>query len=323
MIYEPVPSALIEFINRHQRFLLLSHVSPDGDCLASSLALGNCLQRMGKQAEYFNPGPLHSKDLQHLEQHFSLHLPENISDAAVIILDCSLPERIGNFAESITSLPTAVVDHHSSADNDDYGDVRFINPSAPSASLLVQQIIEALGQELSREEAEYIFFAFATDTGFFRFLGAQSQETFKLLAKLTEVGVSPKQIHRMISGTVSLESRKYLGKLLARAEPYFDGRFLFTWASLDEVNSIDPSDRDSANLYQQLMNVHNVDILLVLWEKERSLIMANIRTSDHIDAGQLAAKYGGGGHARAAGFTANISLKDLFTKIKADIAGFF
>ncbi len=321
MINKAVPENLITFIRKHKKFLLLSHISPDGDCLASSLALGKCLQRMGKQVAFCNPGPFGNKELRHLEEQFTLHLPENLDERAVIMLDCSMPDRIAQFAENIDSLPIAVIDHHSSGGT--YGTIQFINHTAPSTTLLVQQIIAALGMTLQKEEAELIFYGFATDTDFFHFLEEDNRQTFYLLAELAEAGVSPRKIYDMIRVKQSLTSRKLLGKLLERAETYYDGRFIFTWSSFEELKNVDRNDRDSSELYQQLMNVHTVEILLVMWEDMPERISVNIRTSGSIDAGKLAALYGGGGHVRAAGFTMNTTMQKLFESIQKNIAKFF
>ena len=317
----PVPPALIDFVNKYQRFFLVSHVDPDGDCLASSLALGKCLQELGKDVAHFNPGPFGRTEIKELEPYFSQRLPEDISTAAVIILDCSSPDRIADLADGIHSLPKAVIDHHSNGG--DYGDIRFINSTAPSASLLIQQLIEALGIEMSPEMADLIFFAFATDTGFFRYLGEHSQETFQLLSRLSEAGASPKKTYTQISGLVSLDSRKHLGMLLQRAESHYNGSFLFTWATYNEINGLKLEDRDSAALYHQLMKVREAEILLLLWEKESGEITGNIRTNSRIDAGKLAAQYGGGGHARAAGFSSNKPIQTVFTMFKENLASFF
>ncbi|MGI9256570.1 MAG: DHH family phosphoesterase, partial [Salinispira sp.] len=66
-----------------------------------------------------------------------------------------------------------------------------------------------------------------------------------------------------------------------------------------------------------------VEILLVMWEDMPERISVNIRTSGSIDAGKLAALYGGGGHVRAAGFTMNTTMQKLFESIQKDIAKFF
>ena len=321
MIYMPVPQTLVKFIEKYQRFFLISHIDPDGDCLASSLALGKGLQRMGKQVSHFNSGPFGRQEIQAFEQHFAKQLPSNTLGGAVIILDCSHLDRLGGLAADIQALPTAVIDHHSNGGN--YGDVRFINATAPSTSLLVQQLLEALGISLSKEEAELILFAFATDTGFFRHLGDNHQESFKLVAKLAAAGASPKKIYTQMAPNVSLKSRKYLGLLLQRAEAHFDGRFIFTWAIHDDIVTFDDEDQDSASIYQQLMSVEGVEIFLMLRERELGTTIGNIRTVDSIDAGELAASFGGGGHARAAGFSINKPIHSVFAQIKEGLTAIF
>lgn len=312
MQYTPVPPSLIDLIATHDLFYIVSHVDPDGDCIGSSLALGEFLTRLGKSVQYFNEGPFGRREIKEFAHFFhsgfSREHRRNKDSAVAVVLDCSTLDRIGSLADDVADMTTAVIDHHSSGR--DFGDVKFINPSCPSTSLLVQQLIESLGEKPTLKESEYIFFAFATDTGFFRHLGENTQASFQLVAKLVEAGASPRRMYEQISSGVSLESRQHLGMLLNRVESHFQGKFLYTWENLQEINTYGRTNRDSDSLYQQLMNVEGVEILLVLREEEPGKAAGSIRTREVIDAGKLAARFGGGGHARAAGFLSDLSVEE-------------
>ncbi len=318
---QSLPSDLIPFFESHQRFFLISHIDPDGDCVGSSLALGEFLSRIGKSVHYFNPGPFGRREINEFEPLFAKRIPaELLSDkknSAAIVLDCSTSDRIGELYEDIAYLSTAIIDHHSTGKP--FGDIRFINPTAPSTSLLVQQIIEEMGYAPSQIESEYIFFAFTTDTGFFRHLDERTHVSFQMIAKLVEAGASPRKIYEKISHGVSLESRKHLGLMLQRVESYFDGRLLYTWETHEDIARYGRPNRDSDSLYQQLMNVDQTEILLVLREEVPGRTTGSIRTSQAIDGGALAAEFGGGGHARAAGFTIDLPLGETFEKIRTRI----
>lgn len=317
MQYTPVPPPLIDLIASRDIFYLVSHVDPDGDCIGSSLALGEFLNRLGKKVEYFNEGPFGRREIMEFARFFhpgftTEHKGEK-DHAVAIVLDCSTLDRIGSLADDVADMTTAVIDHHSSGR--DFGDVQFINPSCPSTSLLVQQLIESLGEKPTLKESEYIFFAFATDTGFFRHLGENTQASFQLVAKLVEAGASPRRMYEQISSGVSLKSRQHLGMLLNRVESRLNGRFLYTWENLEEIKRYGRTNRDSDSLYQQLMNVEGVEILLVLREEEPGKAAGSIRTRELIDAGKLAARFGGGGHARAAGFLSDLSVEETLNLV--------
>ena len=68
---------------------------------------------------------------------------QNTGSEAVIIVDCSTPERIGaGFAEEIKNYPVAVIDHHASGE--EFGDVRFVNGNSPSTTILIYQLMKEL-----------------------------------------------------------------------------------------------------------------------------------------------------------------------------------
>lgn len=318
MQFKPVPRELLTFLDKYKSYYILSHIDPDGDCIGSSLAVGKFLERMGKDIRYFNPGPFGRREINEFEDMFSPRLGEidfrDGKDAGVIVLDCSTIDRIGKLADDIEGMEIAVIDHHSTGKT--FGDVKFINPTAPSSSLLVQQVIEAMGEEPNREESEYIFFAFTTDTGFFRHLEDNTQVSFQMIAKLVENGASPRKIYQQISSGVSLASRKHLGLMLQRVESFFNGRLLYTWETYEDIARYGRPNRDSDTLYQQLMNVEDTEVLLVLREERQGFTTGSIRTARNIDAGRLAEEFGGGGHARAAGFSLEQPLEECFPSIK-------
>jgi phosphoesterase RecJ-like protein len=316
-----VPEELKAFFSDKSHFLLISHIDPDGDCIGSSLALGEFLKRLGKTVGYFNPGPFGRREILEFEDYFAARIPDDppldVESAGAVILDCSTSDRIGALYSDIRGLDVAVIDHHSTGKP--FGDIRFINSSAPSTSLLVQQLIEEMGHEVTQIESEYIFFAFTTDTGFFRHLGANTQLSFQMVAKLVEAGVSPKNVYERISNGVSLESRRHLGLLLQRVQSFAEGQLLYTWENHADILEYGRANRDSDTLYEQLLKVENAEVILVLREESPGLSTGSIRTRSRIDGGKLAAEFGGGGHARAAGFTIEEGIDKLLPKIRKRI----
>ncbi len=297
------PQELIDFLKAHERFIILSHKEPDGDCVGSSLALAHFLARIGKSASVFSPGPFKRPEIDAFKGFFSTSLPgpEVLVGAAVIVVDCSTLERIGDFAEVISGLPVAVIDHHSSGNV--FGDVRYILPAASSVSILIQFIIETWGLTPDAQEAEFILFALCTDTGFFRHLEGGSEEVFKAVARLVASGASPKAAHLMMYGGRSLESKLLLGRLLARSEGLAGNRIIYTYETLEEKEAFGAENRDSDTLYQSLQGVKGCEAVVLIREEAPGECSVGLRANNELDVGEIAKTYGGGGHRKAAGFT--------------------
>ncbi len=295
----PRPEVL-DYLRAHNSYFLFSHIEPDGDCLASSAALGRFLEAHGKTVHHFNPGPFIRVEIQSYREQFLEALPERVpEDSVAVVLDCSTADRLGHFADSVAGMPTLVIDHHSSSDP--FGDLRYVEPSAPSTTLLIQLIMEAAGHTITRDEAELLLFGLCTDTGFFRHLDSFSGVAFAAAARLIDVGASPKEAHARIFGGKSLASRKLLAELITRAKELAGGRCLLTYETLTDVATYGKDNRDSDLLYQLLMGTETCTVIALARAETATTTSVSFRSRDGTDVGSLAQQLGGGGHRAAAG----------------------
>lgn len=309
---DPVPTDVAAALSDYQHYYIIPHIEPDGDCVSSALALASFLERRGKQVHLHNLGPFTRKDIAQWADRFSGRIdPAGIAPGAAcaVVVDCSTIDRIGDLAQDVAGLPTVVVDHHSSGHP--FGDHRFVNPSSPSTSLLVQQIIESAGGGVTQAEAELIMFGFCTDTGYFRHLDAGSGLAFELVSRLVDAGASPKRIHAQLNSGAALVGRQHLGMLLQRTQSLADGKLLFTWETKAETDAVGKANRDSDLLYQMLLSVAGVEVVAVLREEGPRAITGGLRSKSCVDVGKVALALGGGGHVRAAGFLVEAELDQV------------
>ncbi|ETZ18778.1 Phosphoesterase, DHH family protein [Borrelia duttonii CR2A] len=122
---------VIEFIKKYDNFIIVGHKDPDFDCIGSSLALASFLRRIGKGIILLNEGPFVRKEIIPFKEKFLSKWPNiNLLDYAVIILDCSVFDRIGDeFVFYVKDMPILVIDHHSSGDKLDT--LGYIDSGAP------------------------------------------------------------------------------------------------------------------------------------------------------------------------------------------------
>ena len=292
------PIAILNFLKRYKNFAIIGHEEPDGDCLSSQLALKSFLKRLSKEAVCYSPGPFLRPEVRDLEGEFSKESVE-AADAAIVV-DCSTLDRIGRYSDDIKALPTSVIDHHSAGIP--FGDVRYIDPGAPSVTFQILKVFDAAGLNPNLGEAELLFFGLCTDTGFFRHLGRDSKAVFAASERLVSAGASPKETFARMFGNRSYDSRKLLGRLLERAEQKFSGRLLITWESTEELEEFGKHLRDSDALYQQLQVVRGCDIVVLVRQESKEACSVGLRSSGDVDVGEIARDFGGGGHSGAAGF---------------------
>ncbi len=292
----------IDFIHEHKNFYILSHEEPDGDCIGSSLALGSFLKRLGKKAVLLSPGPFSRNEIKRYEKKFQKEVDTPLSpkETAVFVLDCSTPERIGFFQEFVKPYRVGVIDHHGAGK--EFGDVRWIDPKAPSVTYLVQLLQEHMGFPPNKTEAEHLLFGLCTDTGFFRHCEEDQSETFAAASRLLAAGASPNKIYQLIFGGRELGTRLLLGKDLVRTEEYFEGRLLITFETLGDLKEFGGENRDSDTLYSLLQTVTSAEVVVLIREESQGVCSAGLRASGNVNVGEIARAFGGGGHPKASGF---------------------
>lgn len=297
------PEELLSFLDRYSRYFLVGHTEPDGDCLGSQLALGSYLAQRGKEIRLLSDGPFTRPEVMELAGRFIKDPSPTELDglSALILLDCSSLDRIGRLKDLLAPLPTAVIDHHASGD--EYGEVSWVVPTAPSVTFMILHLISASGRPLTADEAKDLFFGLATDTGFFRHLDEKGAAALSAAAELVAAGASPKATFMRMYGNRPYGSRKLLGRLLERLTTLADSRLLYTYETLEDTAELGQEARDSDQLYQLLLGTRGCEAAVVIREEKPDECSVGLRSLYDLDVGRIAKEFGGGGHAKAAGFS--------------------
>jgi len=303
--YAP-PREILDFFRSYSTFLILGHTEPDGDCLGSQLALAEFLRSCGSVARLYSPGPFSRPEIEELASLFedrirTAHKNDSPGNTAVVVLDCSTPDRLGDLQEDIEDLPLCVIDHHASGTL--FGDLRWVDPSCPALTLMIQGLIESFEKPLDSGPAGQLFFGLATDTGFFRHLGDNGAPAFRNASRLIEAGASPKKTFARMYGNRPFSSRILLGRMLERARRLSEGRLIYTWETRDDLEELGPGARDSDMLYQLLLGTKGCEAAAVIREEGPDRCSAGLRSLYDLDVGAIASGFGGGGHQKAAGFS--------------------
>jgi phosphoesterase RecJ-like protein len=304
----------VQFMGSHSSFLVLGHKEPDGDCIASQLAVASLLQALGKSAGLYSAGPFDRPEISSFVDQFSAHIPdEKRTGSAAIIVDCSTPDRTGPLGSQVESLPCLVIDHHSSGGL--FGSARFVDASAPSTTMLVLQLFEDMGVAFSAETAGLLLFGLCTDTGFFRHLGQGGADTFRSVARLVEKGSSTADVYMMVYGKRALSSRKLLADMLARVESHWDDRLLLTWQTIADRERLGGVQRGEDDLYRLLQTIKGNVVVALVKEETEGVFSVGLRSDPSQDVGAIAASSGGGGHRQASGFDISGTLETVKKKL--------
>jgi len=218
----------------------------------------------------------------------------------VISVDCAEQTRLILPPEVFTTKPLFVnIDHHIS--NTYFGDVNLVLPEAAATGEIIYKIICAGGFPLDDRIALALYTAVSTDTGFFRFSNTTA-ETLSLAAKLVETyGISPSQIAERVYEEKSFESLRLLTEVLSTLQLSEDRRYSWMILTQEMLQRYPVELEETENFVNYASSIRGVEIGLFFKEVQPQDIKVSWRSKATVDVSRLAAHFGGGGHARAAG----------------------
>ena len=306
-----------DVVLQHQRFLITTHINPDGDGIGSELALARFLQDMGKEVTVVNATPTprkyrfldNSSAIRIFDDHG--HLPE--ADA-VFILDISRWERLGNMAQLIRTHPgiKICIDHHPVHGN--FADINLICEDACASGELVLRLINSMGYSVTAQIAEPLYASILTDTGAFRFPNTSSQ-THAAAAQLLSTGIRSELIYDQIYERCSPERVKLLGLALLDLEYLYSGRLAWMTITQSMLEQTGVEVEEVEGFVDIARGIRCVEASLLFIELPESRVKISLRSRGNVDVNCFASRFGGGGHRHAAGVLMQGALRDIIDKV--------
>lgn len=290
-------SQVVSLIEQQQRFMITSHIRPDGDGLGSGLALYWMLRSLGKDAnvvlrDRVPPAyrVLPGSDLVLVQEDVTATY-----DAAFII-ECSDVERPG--LASLKDQFVVNIDHHSTTVP--FGDINWIDPTAAAVGEMIYNLCKALGTEVTKEIAECIYTALLTDTGSFHFSNTTAR-TLKIASELVRRGVEPARISEALFYSYSFSKVKLLGRVLSGIECDESGRI--AWVTMDRalLDEAGACEEDADGIVNHALAVGEVEAVAFFKELAPGVYRVSLRSKGKNNVAKVAERFGGGGHRNAAG----------------------
>jgi len=302
-------SPLADLIETRDRFLVTTHIRPDGDALGSEVGMAGLLRQKGKDVRVVNVSPTPPRydfldPESSLFEHFGTTVaPGDLADREVaIILDLSAWNQLGDMAEWVRHFPgpRLVIDHHVS--QDDLGATFLKDPTAEATGILILRAIRALAATVTPEIAEGLLTAIAMDTGWLRHSNTRPG-TLRAVAELMEAGAKIDDIYRKLFERNTLGRIRLMGTTLSSIRLELDGRVAYSTISRDDLVRTGAIAQDSEDLVDFLASVRGVELAMLFIDQKRGGAKVSFRARNGLDCSGLAGQFGGGGHRKAAGAT--------------------
>ncbi|MBS4024844.1 MAG: bifunctional oligoribonuclease/PAP phosphatase NrnA [Clostridia bacterium] len=282
-------------------YVLISHVGPDGDNIGSLVGLALGLLQLKKKVTVINADPT-PKKYHFLEKCISISAAKEYKkqDGNLIVLDCPDLKRTGLSEDAISSFSRVVnIDHHIS--NILFGDINLVDTSAAATGEIVFKLLQKLNIDFTPDISTPLYTAIMTDTGSFRY---ENTTGFSLEtgAFLINHGADLNKINVEVYETFSPASIRFMAAALKKLEIAQIGTIAWIIVTNEMYKQFGVNEDDFEGLVNYAKSIAGIEVAFLVKEGEDSTLKVSLRSKGVIDVNEIAAKFGGGGHKKAAGF---------------------
>ncbi len=303
---------------------IVTHFSPDGDAMGSSLGLYHFLLKLGKKASVIVPNayPAFLEWMPGHKQVINFQENEKKAEKALMTADLVFTldfnsykrlEKLGSLLEN-TNAPKFLVDHHQQPD--DYASYYFHDVKACSTCELIFDLIAGLGHKklIDKKIAACLYTGLMTDTGSFRYPSVNSH-THAIISELLKTGIVPSEIHSAVYDSYSLQRLKLLGYALNEKLRLVEGYpVAYFTLSEKELQNFSYEKGDTEGLVNYPFSIKGIRIC-ALFNETDEYVKISFRSKGNIDMNKFARTYfNGGGHVNAAGGKSTLSLAETEKK---------
>lgn len=292
---------IADLLRDKQRFVVMSHIRPDGDAIGSTLAMGLCLRQLGKDVTMWNEeGCLEKFSFLPHSDLVTLPSKEPQSFDVAIMLDTAVKERVGTCLASVKHADVWLnIDHHIS--NPRYADLNYIDSTAPATGQILFELFHQTGLPLTYEMADSLYVAISTDTGSFQYPSTTAR-TYEIGAELARMGAKIGDLSQRLYESYP-RRRLELLKALLNVLTFTSGDRVASFALTQTTsNALQVKPEDNEGLIDYIRAVQGVVVAAFFEELEDNRVRVSLRSKDpRADVCKVAQQFGGGGHTLAAG----------------------
>ena len=309
-------------LDRADEVVLVCHVNPDADALGSLLGLACFLGRRGKQVVATWPNGLAEPPrwLEALPGREYLVEPKNLpkTPAVLVTLDAADPARLAGLEHLLKKATTVVcIDHHRT--NRGFGTINLVDGDAAATAELVFRLIEEMSGGITPDVSTCLYAGLVTDTGRFQYESA-TPEVLRIAAALREQAFDHAALAQTLYEDNTLPYLRLLGKVLDRAVHDPGADLVWTYLTRKDLKEAGVAIQETDDLIDVLRTAREADVVAVLKEQREGGFKVSLRSRGKADVAAVSARFGGGGHRLASGYTSKADLEETARSLARALA---
>lgn len=307
-------------LKSHDDYVICGHVSPDGDCLGSQLALAGVLRRLGKRVTCV----LAKAEKPDARMAFLPGIEDMVyardftgEVGTFVAVDVPSRERLADAERLLDAASYSItIDHHAYPER--MTTIAYVNPSMAATSMLIWELSKCLRVENTNEIALCAYTGLVTDTGRFQFQNTDSR-AFASASEMITAGVDASAVSRELYQNRTLASVQLEAAAIKHMRLSVNGSVAVSYLTAKDFERAHAVKADSEPLIDVLRSIAGVRVACMLRDQGPS-IRGSLRAKDGTDVAAIAAAFGGGGHKAAAGFSVEGPIEGALVRVEQAIA---
>ena len=303
-------SETARWLKQRDNFLILTHLRPDGDALGSASALAQCLIQIGKTAYILKNPETTERYTDYVEKYWA---PEDFKPSFIVAVDTASEGIFQVNANDFQDKVSLCIDHHPS--NSGYAEQCCLYTEKASCGEIIYELVLAMNCKIDAEMAACLYIAVSTDTGCFSFANTTAN-THRVAAELVDAGAPISELNRELFRKKA-KSRILLEAMITSGmDFYYDGAVAISTVTTDMMQKAGTGENEMDDIAAIPGAIEDVIVGITIRElKNSSGCKVSVRTTSLVNANELCARFGGGGHAMAAGFSVEADTKQTKNKL--------
>ncbi len=304
-----IPEEILRTVREGRRFLLLTHVFPDGDALGSMFGMAEILRAAGKEVLCFTEEPVSHlfdflpdcRNVVHDLDQVNEFMAGQDQPVVTLSMDCGESARLGTYETTfLKHQPFLVLDHHKS--HKPHGDYRWVEPNRSSTGEMVYELALALNYQVPLNAAFDLYVAISTDTGSFRY-ECTGARTLQIASELLTLGVKPDEVSSLVYDNYTRERLKLMEMVLSTLELHQNEQIatIYTTRKMFEESGAMYQDVEGFVDFPRALKCVKV-VVFVKETQTGDMVSVSLRAKGECDVAEIAKQFDGGGHRNAAGF---------------------
>jgi phosphoesterase RecJ-like protein len=300
---------MAEKLKGWNKVAICGHINPDGDALGSALALAALLRAEGAEVTCLLAKNGRPPSLYEFLDGYQFVCAQDYHDTPDLFIAVDLPyiDRLGDGEDVLKRAQCSVcIDHHPGYSG--FADYYFGDHTAAATCSLVWSVIKASGHAPTLEMATACYIGVMTDTGRFSFQNT-NERAFLDAVEMLACGVDATRMSQNVYENKTMSVVKLESRLIDRMRFAFGRELVYSWIDENDFRDLQLDRSETESLPTILRSIEGVEVA-ALFRVEDGTVRVNLRSRTLCDVGELARRFGGGGHRAAAGVTIEASLPE-------------